>query len=69
MEIYPALRYRDAPAAIDFLERAFGFERHAVHEGPRGTVAHAELRHGDGMVMLGSDGEDAGPFRRRAGQG
>jgi uncharacterized glyoxalase superfamily protein PhnB len=25
--IYPSLRYRDAAAAIDFLERAFGFER------------------------------------------
>ena len=31
--IYPVLKYSDAHAAIDFLERAFGFQRHAVHEG------------------------------------
>jgi uncharacterized glyoxalase superfamily protein PhnB len=69
MDVYPALRYRDAHAAIDFLERAFGFERHAVYEGPGNTVAHAELSHGDGMVMLGSEGEDPGPFGRHVGQG
>jgi uncharacterized glyoxalase superfamily protein PhnB len=54
--IIPTLRYQDAKAAIDFLERAFGFERKAVHENEDGTVAHAELAHGRGMVMLGSTG-------------
>ncbi len=50
----PTLRYRDAKAAIDWLERAFGFERHAVYEN-EGQVEHAELRIGsNGMVMLGS---------------
>jgi uncharacterized glyoxalase superfamily protein PhnB len=52
--VFPTFHYRDAKAAIDFLERAFGFERHAVHEGDDGTVVHAELLHGDGMVMLGT---------------
>jgi uncharacterized glyoxalase superfamily protein PhnB len=52
--IIPTLRYQDAHGAIDFLERAFGFERRAVHSGEDGTVAHAELTHGRGMVMLGS---------------
>lgn len=51
--VFPVLRYRDPKAAIDFLEAAFGFERHAVHEDPDGGVAHAELRHGAGMIMLG----------------
>ncbi len=63
MDIYPALQYRDAHAAIEWLERAFGFERNAVHDGPDGSVAHAELRYGDGMVMLGSapsDGDHSG---------
>jgi uncharacterized glyoxalase superfamily protein PhnB len=50
------LSYDEAGGAIDWLEKAFGFERSAVHEGPDGTVAHAELRFGDGMVMLGSAG-------------
>ena len=57
--IFPALRYRDAPAAIDWLGRAFGFERLAVHPGPDGTVAHAELALGEGVVMLGSTKPDA----------
>jgi uncharacterized glyoxalase superfamily protein PhnB len=58
--IIPAFRYRDGHAAIDFLCRAFGFERHAVYEGPGGTIAHAQLVLGPNMIMLGSatnDGE------------
>jgi uncharacterized glyoxalase superfamily protein PhnB len=51
--IYPALRYRDADAAIAWLQRAFGFEEKAVHRGDDGVVHHAELRLGNGMVMLG----------------
>jgi len=68
-DIYPILKYRDAHAAIDWLERAFGFERVSVHDGPDGTVAHAELRFGEGMLMLGSQGSgDDGGFGDRTGQ-
>ncbi len=56
--IYPTLRYRDAPAMIDWLVGAFGFERHVVHPGPDGTVAHAQLSLGSGMVMVGSARDD-----------
>jgi uncharacterized glyoxalase superfamily protein PhnB len=53
--VIPAFRYHDAPAAIAWLERALGFQRKAVYEGPNGTVAHAELTFGaTGMIMLGS---------------
>jgi len=52
--LMPSLRYKDARAAIAWLEGVFGFERHAVYDGPGDTVAHAELRFGTGMVMLGS---------------
>ena len=52
--IVPCLHYRDGHAAIDWLCRAFGFERHAVHEDPGGAVSHAELRLGSAFVMLGS---------------
>jgi uncharacterized glyoxalase superfamily protein PhnB len=54
--IIPALRYKDAKGAIDFLERAFGLERKAVFENEDGTVGHAELTSGRGMVMLGTSG-------------
>jgi uncharacterized glyoxalase superfamily protein PhnB len=52
--IFPALRFRDAPAAIDWLGRAFGFERRMVVEGDGGVVEHAELVLGGSMIMLGS---------------
>jgi len=56
--VIPALRYRDAAAAIDWFCKVFGFQRHAVHEGPNGTIAHAELKLGGGMIMLGSTKND-----------
>ena len=52
--VIPGLRYRDALAAIDWLVRAFGFQKNAVYMGPNNTVAHAQLTLGDGMIMLGS---------------
>ena len=57
--VIPALQYQDARAAIDFLCTAFGFEKKAVYEGEGGTIAHAELTLGNGMIMLGSVNESA----------
>jgi uncharacterized glyoxalase superfamily protein PhnB len=56
--IIPGHRYRNAPAAIEWLEKVFGFQRHAVYEGPNGTIGHAELTLGNGMIMLGSGKDD-----------
>jgi uncharacterized glyoxalase superfamily protein PhnB len=56
--VIPGLHYRDAPAAIEWLCRVLGFKRHLVVPGPDGTIAHAELSFGHGMIMLGS-GESA----------
>ena len=56
--IVPGHRYRNAPAAIDWLCKVFGFERHAVYEGENGSIAHAELTLGNGMIMLGSGKDD-----------
>jgi uncharacterized glyoxalase superfamily protein PhnB len=56
--VIPALRYRNAPAAIDWLCQVLGFARHAVYEGPNGTIGHAELALGGGMIMLGSTKDD-----------
>ncbi len=67
--IYPALRYRDASTAIDWLCKAFGFERHVVYEDG-GRVEHAQLRYGDSMIMLGSErpSDEERGFGRHAGQ-
>ncbi len=52
--VIPGMAYRNALAAIEWLCRVFGFEKHAVHPGPNNTIMHAELTLGDGMIMLGS---------------
>jgi uncharacterized glyoxalase superfamily protein PhnB len=52
--LIPCLRYRDAPRAIDWLCQVFGFEPHLVVPGENDTIAHAQLSHGRGMIMLGS---------------
>jgi uncharacterized glyoxalase superfamily protein PhnB len=52
--VIPCLRYRDAPAAIEWLSRAFGFEKQLIVPGAEGTIAHAQLGLGNGMIMLGS---------------
>ena len=49
--VFPTMRYADPVAAIEFLVAAFGAERHVVHEDG-GVIRHAELRFGNGIVML-----------------
>ncbi|MDE0060970.1 MAG: VOC family protein [Defluviicoccus sp.] len=56
--VIPTMRYRDAPAAIDWLGRVLGFAPRLVVPGEDGTIAHAQLVLGDGMVMLGSARDD-----------
>jgi uncharacterized glyoxalase superfamily protein PhnB len=57
--VTPCLRYRDAEAAIDWLCGVFGFERHLVVPEAPGTIAHAQLSFGNGMIMLGSVSSDS----------
>ena len=38
--VFPSLKYDDAHAAIDFLIKAFGAERHAVYTGDDNAVIH-----------------------------
>ncbi len=52
--VIPVLRYDDAPAAIDWLCAALGFEKRLVVPGENGTVLHAQLTYHHGMIMLGT---------------
>lgn len=63
-DIYPALTYDDAPAAIEWLQRAFGFEKRLVVPGPNGTVLHSELTYGSGVVIMVSSPK---PGEKRVG--
>lgn len=55
--IFPALKYKDGPAAIAWLQEAFGFRKHVVYKAPDGGIAHAQLTLDGGMIMLGSAGK------------
>ncbi len=52
--IIPTLRYDDAPGVIEWLCRVFGFQKQLVVPNEDGTIAHAQLSLGSGMVMIGS---------------
>ena len=56
--LFPFLRYEDAPAAFEWLHRAFGFEKQMLVPGPKGTIAHAQLRYGASVVMIGTAEDD-----------
>jgi PhnB protein len=55
-----ALSYADAPAAIEFLCRAFGFEESYRLEMPDGSIGHAELSYGDSTISLASAWAEGG---------
>jgi PhnB protein len=58
--IVPMLAYRDAPAAIEFLCKAFGFEERYRMKMDDGRVGHAELAYQDHVVTLASVYDELG---------
>ena len=52
--VIPCIHYHDAPAAIDWLCRVFGFTAQLVVPGEGNIIQHAQLLCGSGMIMLGS---------------
>ncbi len=50
--VIPYLSYADAPAALEFLARAFGFEERYRLPMPDGRIGHAELALQGNVVML-----------------
>ena len=58
--ISSSVYYDDAPAAIDWLCKAFGFEVVLKVEGDPGVIVHSELKYGEGLVMVSTIGERGG---------
>jgi len=52
----PYLFYSDVARAAAFLQEAFGFTLGFTSPDPAGGLAHAQLLHADGMIMLGHAG-------------
>src|SRR5512138_3062972 len=54
-EVYPYLRVRDSNAAIDFYRRAFGATELFRLTEPRGCIAHADIKIGSAVIMVGDE--------------
>ncbi len=59
-----ALTVTDIPAAVSFYQKAFGFAKRAIMNGPDGKPVHAELTLRGTTLMLGP--ESPGMGRRTA---
>ena len=54
----PSVAYKDNRAALAWLQKAFGFEPSEVLTDTAGKIVHAEMTHGDGVVMIGGEWAD-----------
>src|SRR4249919_3924727 len=64
-DVTPTLTYDDATAATTYLTGTLGFTEGVVNRDADGRVSHAELRWGNGMVMVGERRQghgEASPF-------
>lgn len=55
LEMFPYLRVKDAPKAIDFYQRAFGATEKFRLVEPSGRLGHAELTVGTAIIMLSDE--------------
>jgi len=60
--VTPYLLVSDAGGLIDFLKRAFGAEEIHRSAGPDGNVAHAQMKIGDSMIMMGQAKDEWKPM-------
>jgi uncharacterized glyoxalase superfamily protein PhnB len=66
--VWPCLAFRDAPGAVEFLTKAFGFEVRGVYtrDNDHSVVEHGEMRWPlGGGIMFGTAGKDDTPWGRR----
>jgi uncharacterized glyoxalase superfamily protein PhnB len=52
-QVTPYLYYEDAGPALEFLEKAFGFEIVSAFRTPEGRVLTSRVRLGSGVIMVG----------------
>ena len=54
-EFIASVIYLDSRAALRWLQAAFGFEPSLVLLDAAGAIVHAEMRHDEGVIMIGSE--------------
>ena len=47
--------YKDNRAALKWLQKAFGFEASEVLTDAKDNIVHAEMTHGDGIIMISNE--------------
>jgi uncharacterized glyoxalase superfamily protein PhnB len=66
----PHLTVRDADAALNFYQRAFGFEKRMAFAGADGRLKHVEVGWKEAVIMFAPQGEASGcPSRSPATSG
>ena len=50
--------YKDRGAALEWLQKAFGFEPSFLMTDSKGQIVHAEMSHGAGVIMIASEFTD-----------
>jgi PhnB protein len=58
--VVPMITVADLKAAVAFYQKAFGFKKQGLMNGPDGKPIHAELRMRDTTVMLGPEMPERG---------
>jgi uncharacterized glyoxalase superfamily protein PhnB len=65
--LIPALPVKDVRRAIDFCEKAFGFEKAMAMPAPDGKIVHGEIRYeGEIIAMFGLEGAYGGTCKSPA---
>jgi uncharacterized glyoxalase superfamily protein PhnB len=57
--VSPCLVTRDPAAALEFFERAFGFQKREVYSSADGKILHAEVTWHDVVIMFGPECEQS----------
>jgi len=66
LAVVPMIAYEDPAAAIDWLTSAFGFREQSGerYTDPDGTISHAQMEAGRGLIMLANPTPDYQSPRR-----
>ena len=62
--VIPMISYEDGIAALEWLEKAFGFRERSRLTSPDGSLSHGEMEAGDGLIMLATPTPDYESPRR-----
>ena len=60
--VTPFLHPRGVPGLIEFMKHAFAAEEMAIHRGPEGAIAHAQIRVGASVIEMGEAHGEWGPM-------